>query len=439
MRAPSFASVLRRVTTDENLDVYSLCAAAAVFTVLGVAGVADVRLLSSVILAFLAVMAWSQVRTRQQLERAATSSDTMELLYEFPQELAVRRKEADDLYYVGVSMSRTLYTSRDEFRQLLVRGGRLRVLLVDPTIDAVMRDAALRYAGQENPNQVRSRVENSLKELEYLRSATGGNLEIRVSANMHHVGINAVDPETPKGMVVVQHYEHRPAGEPGPIFALKARQGFWFRYFIAEAERLWDDGAPWPPRATPARLAGLRSSSFVPDFDARLIASILATDHLFVTGIARNALLTNHFGAFEELLRRGGQLRILLLDPSAAQAVETAADRYYAQRSPAILRERILQSLGFLSELRDLTKGDLEVRLTAHPLAMGMLGLACTPDAPSREDTALFMEYYTFQAPGEPKFFVDATDSRWREQFLGEARALWNGAKPCDLKMFHRR
>jgi hypothetical protein len=45
------------VASDDNLDLYALSLAAFVFTVLGVAGIADTRLLSSVILALLAALA----------------------------------------------------------------------------------------------------------------------------------------------------------------------------------------------------------------------------------------------------------------------------------------------------------------------------------------------------------------------------------------------
>src|SRR5690242_202512 len=92
--------------------------------VLGVAGIADTRLLSSVILALLAVLAISQLRTRNQLAGASISGASF-LLKDWPAEFSERRLTATDVLYIGVSMSRTGHLGREDFRQLLERGGRL--------------------------------------------------------------------------------------------------------------------------------------------------------------------------------------------------------------------------------------------------------------------------------------------------------------------------
>jgi hypothetical protein len=63
------------------------------------------------------------------------------------------------------------------------------VLLVDPgAVDAV-RAAGSRYAGHPDPEQLREWIEGSLSALEYLRKNTGGDLQLRVTPAMPHVGI----------------------------------------------------------------------------------------------------------------------------------------------------------------------------------------------------------------------------------------------------------
>jgi hypothetical protein len=56
-----------RIISDEYLDLYILAAAALTFTVLGAVGVADIKVLASVILALLAVLAYSQIRSRRHV------------------------------------------------------------------------------------------------------------------------------------------------------------------------------------------------------------------------------------------------------------------------------------------------------------------------------------------------------------------------------------
>jgi hypothetical protein len=84
-----------------------------------------------------------------------------------------------------------------------------------------------------------------------------------------------------------------------------------------------------------------------------------------------------------------------------------------------------------LSELATSTGGTLEVRLTSHPIPLGVVAV----DAAAGRHTdysALFIEYYTFQAAGEPKFVLQPVDT-WFPQFLAEAELLWSGARQVHL------
>jgi hypothetical protein len=60
------------------------------------------------------------------------------------------------------------------------------------------------------------------------------------------MGLNVIDVGSPNGLIVLQHYEHRSIAESAPAFSLRPADGFWYEHFAAEAERLWQDGTPWP-------------------------------------------------------------------------------------------------------------------------------------------------------------------------------------------------
>lgn len=126
---------------------------------------------------------------------------------------------------------------------------------------------------------------------------------------------------------------------------------------------------------------------------------------------------------FEEWLQHGCRIRIVLLD-LASDAVVAAAERYYAERSPDIVRERVRHTLRLLAELKRSTGDIISVRLTTHPLAMGIVAVDGGPAIRS-DVSALFIEYYTYQARAEPKFVLQPRDSEWFENLLGEAEALW--------------
>jgi len=148
---------------------------------------------------------------------------------------------------------------------------------------------------------------------------------------------------------------------------------------------------------------------------------------LLITGVSRNTLLTSNYKKFEAWLRAGCRIKFLLIDLFADTTISQAADRYYAERSPSFLCERIRHSLKLLDELRRSTGGTLAVRLTSFPLAMGIVAIDGTTDLRS-SSSAIFAEYYTYQAAGEPKFILTPADPRWCENILGEAEAFWSTA-----------
>jgi hypothetical protein len=301
---------------------------------------------------------------------------------------------------------------------------------MDPTDDALIRAASEHSQHDITADRFRRRVEGTLEELAVLQDATNGDLEIRVASFIPHMGINAIDVGNPNGLIVLQHYEHSPVGESAPIFSLKPADGFWYEHFAAEAERLWQDGTPWP--LAPA-VAVRRSARplFKEEFGPELELSMDKARELLITGVTRNTLITSKYHKFEGRLRNGCRIRMLLMEPSS-DAIVVAAERYYADRTPDSIRERVRHTLRLLAELKRSTGGDLSVRLTSHPLAMGTIAVDGSPDIRS-EASALFVEYYTYQAPGEPKFVLQPTDSRWFENLYQEAEALWDNATEYNL------
>jgi hypothetical protein len=423
-----------RVVLDEYLDLYILAAAALAFTVLGIVGVASIKVLASAIVALLAILAFSQIRSRRHvadIARGQRSDPLSAFQTEFPADLESRRGSASSLLLIGISMTRTVQGgSLTVLRQMLRSGGKIRVLLVDPTEDALMRAASEHRHYGITAERLKRRVEGTLDELAMLRDVTGGEVEIRVAQFIPHMGISIMDLGSPDGLIVLQHYEHRPATESAPIFSLRPADGFWYEHFAGEAERLWQDGTPWP--LAPA--AALRRSArplFRQEFGRELELAMSGARNLLITGVTRNALVNSRYGMFEDWLRNGCRIRMILIDPSSA-AIEMAAERYYAERSPDSTSERVRHTLRLLAELKRATGGDLVVRLTSYPLAMGVISVDANPDSRS-ETSALFAEYYTYQAPGEPKFVLQPSDGRWFENLYQEAEALWAGAREYNL------
>ncbi|NAS21265.1 hypothetical protein GT755_06135 [Herbidospora sp. NEAU-GS84] len=231
---------LTRLVRDENLDLYLLGLVALAFTALGVVGLAETPVLLSATLALLALLAFSQIKSRRQV--ADLVADRRLLRDDFPPELAARRARARDYLFIGRSMARTANTMRADLKAMLESGARIRVMMVDPDNEPVIAAAALIGYSGSDPALLAGRIRGVLAELDHLRSLTGGNLEIRLTRFVPTVGLQVIDGV----YVCAQRFEHRPPGESGPILALEPGDGLWFHRFAAEAERMWDDGVPWP-------------------------------------------------------------------------------------------------------------------------------------------------------------------------------------------------
>ncbi|WP_124853466.1 hypothetical protein [Micromonospora arida] len=228
-----------------DLDLYALLLAGFIFTILGATGVADVKTLSSVVLALLSLMAFSQIRTRRVQAGPATHPYDNLFLADFPPALYEHRDSvSQDWLYIGVSGYRTIGAGRLPISKVLQRNAKVRILLLDHRREDLLRAAAARSASGATPERLRERILASLSELAVLVARFPGNLEIRLLPFLTTVGVNAFDTTGPNGRVYVQHYEYATQGESSPIYTLRASDGYWYQHQLAEFERMWDEGRP---------------------------------------------------------------------------------------------------------------------------------------------------------------------------------------------------
>jgi hypothetical protein len=303
-------------------------------------------------------------RSRGAVTRLGSNNERVILGQGFPSDLDARRAASKDLLIIGIALFRTVPTSVDSWAAALNRGARIRVMLVDPTRDEVVRDALYqRNAG--DASFLRARIEHSLAEFTQLKSDAKGRLEIRVSPFVPAAGMNVVDAADRDALVVAQWYEHRPPGEPLPILRLQKGNAPWFEHFRALAERMWEDGVEWPLSAS-SRLKTAPAPAFSASFGPEVMNAIDEADSVLITGVARNTLLTENFGRFENWLRQGKAFRFLLFDP-ASDSMDTIANRYYVERSAVSTRSRLEQSLRLSGELQSVAGDSLTVRITQQP------------------------------------------------------------------------
>lgn len=422
------------VIADEDLDLYILAAAAFVFTILGVFQIAGVGELASSILALLAVLATSQIRSRRQLsniERVTQAVPLAILAADLPAGFVERRSEAATLFLAAVSLCGPSGSAAlADLRRVLRRGGSAQVLLLDPGDTGALAAVSQGDARAVGPARLGRGIQATLDELTDLGNEAPGRLIVRVASIPPAMSFTAINLGTPDAVIALQLPGHRPSGESGPVITLTPSDGFWFGHFAAEADKMWADGTRWPPSAG-HMLARTPRPALLDSFGPEFHQALSRASRLLVTGVARNAFVTINYAKLEELLRTGCEMRFLLVDPDSA-AVAAAASRYYAERSEDRVVERIRQTVRLLSELRRSTSAVITLRFTSHPLAMGVIAVDGPPGQPS-ESSALFAEMYPYRAPVEPKLLLQPADTRWYQHFVAESEELWANATEFPL------
>lgn len=230
-----------------DLDLYALIIAGILFTILGVSGIADVKDLSSVTLAGLTLLAFSQARTRRVALRSPHGGNLGSVfLTDFPAGLYERRASEKSSYvFVGISGSRTIGTGRQDFQSMLDRGARLRFLLLDFEDAAGLQAATVTGATSRSPERNRDRLRGALDELGELVLLHQDALQVRLLPFPPTIGVNGFGLGRADGVLFVQQPIASPAGERSPIFRVDASDGYCYRHFAAEVERLWSKGRVW--------------------------------------------------------------------------------------------------------------------------------------------------------------------------------------------------
>lgn len=237
-------TVLKRVLTDlrlrRNLDGYLTIGVAIAVGILSYLDVVPAAKVASLILAVLAVLAFSMLTSRTEISEAVAlyTEPRQRFLSDFPPELVGARNSSDDLYLIGVDLGRTIETSFGAFEKNLRRGARIRILLTDPVADDAAVDARCQFS-QPDVADLRNEIRHSLRKLERLKSLTGGNLQVRTTRSALKFGLNYVDISKATATLYVQLYSFRLPGESRPMFRLTAADGEWFECFRDQAEALW--------------------------------------------------------------------------------------------------------------------------------------------------------------------------------------------------------
>jgi hypothetical protein len=138
-----------------------------------------------------------------------------------------------------------------------------------------------------------------------------------------------------------------------------------------------------------------------------------------IVGVTLNRTVRNHAAALTQCLRRGGTVRIAVIDPHGA-VIGEAARRSTTPDAAEIFAHRLRPTLDLLEELS--RHGRLQVRLLDFVPAFGLLSA----------NGRMHVDIYSHAFGGtEPALTLQARrDHTWYQHFLGEFEQIWAAARP---------
>lgn len=142
---------------------------------------------------------------------------------------------------------------------------------------------------------------------------------------------------------------------------------------------------------------------------------------LLIIGVTLKTTLDLYYPLFEQKLRHGDTIKIVLEAPDS-HASQMTVKRRYRSISPSSWRTEVEETLQGLEKLKTETGGKLEVRIIDCHLTHG--AILTDKDTPNG---LLFIWYYGFKTKKEnqPKFLLYPSDRHWYDHFNQEANEVW--------------
>lgn len=242
----------------KNLELYLVLSAIIIVFAADILGVDTTNALVEITLAVLAVLLYGMIDARHTNEASnqelselnqsvnKISSSTQDFLdSKWSSSLKQEMKHTDELWFVGISLVRTVKTNYSLLENKLKQGHLVKVMVVHPEGVGV-EIAVSRNYGRKDVKQKCNDIHRTLSDLCELQKRGSGRLEIRTIQHPLSYGAIVISPQSSaNGRIYVENYGYRVKSESFPIFTLRPIHSEWYEFYIHELLLLWNDAIDW--------------------------------------------------------------------------------------------------------------------------------------------------------------------------------------------------
>ncbi len=244
--------LLRRIIADirqgENIDLLVTVLLVFVIAILDGLGVATDRLVSSITLATLGLIAVGLLLTRYRIEEITSKTDVRDLIRfssEKPVSLKDDLRNADEVWMLGVNMRKTTQNNYHHFTEKINCGGRIRVLISEPN-DIHFEEVAARFA---RPGTIIGDITSHFEEVLRLYSKmkefvdNEGMVQVKLMGFIPPYSLYIFPNKQDGGVVYVEVYGHRSdTGRSGSLPKFQVTEWEnprWYQHFVNQFKVMW--------------------------------------------------------------------------------------------------------------------------------------------------------------------------------------------------------
>ncbi|MBP2047953.1 hypothetical protein J2Z21_000877 [Streptomyces griseochromogenes] len=233
------------------MDLYVTLVAAIAFGVLGLVGNASQEVVTSGILAILALVTISLLRLRSQGEKinqslaeikARPSADRFFSEVDDRDEIREMISSSREVWLHGWTLGLHLVSYADEIRRAVTKGLHIKILVIEPHSTAM--SIAASEAENRSADELSSNLEANLRRLAApITGTVAGRLEIKTLSYVPHNTVIASDPSTKQGKIVMRIATFHADHWQRPTFTVtRQNDPGWYDFFKTQFERKWESG-----------------------------------------------------------------------------------------------------------------------------------------------------------------------------------------------------
>jgi hypothetical protein len=255
--------ILQDIRKGRNLEVFLTLVVVLVLLFLDVFGVVSTEVVAAGTLATLALLCYSTLTNREQMQRLMDTAIATQAIIE---RKASDKLRVDELFWkekrlleeelaqarfigiVGVTLGGTVRIYRGTFEERLASGAHIRFILIDPASEAT-RHAKLRSQAMVRDSSYAEFVQATIELICILVDLTGphGTVELGLLPYAPSFGMVLIDPDEDLGRIIVEIYQHKSLAL-NPTFELDPeRDPRWYKFFHEQFDLLWEscEGRRW--------------------------------------------------------------------------------------------------------------------------------------------------------------------------------------------------